>query len=940
VRIVEGGVDIDPELELTSGRANVAVIWATRALNLGLQSMPDLVNVAQVFERSGLRTASLKSKGISSASRYRGRKVGVWAGLDTEIRAAAQKSGVNPDRDMALVQIGFTPFGILDDNIDASSVMNYNELAMLYQKVDPSTGQLYKKENFDVVDVNEEGTGMLQDAVVARSSYVAANRDVVVRFLRASFEGWAYCRDNPESCAALFPTPDGATAPHQIWQMAAVNELIWPSSAGIGIMNRTLWNQTTSIGLAYGAFPASGAGRDLSAFYDSSLAREAVAAVQAAGVDAVGAGFKTFVVDFCIGADKRVILCRDAAPPPGTRVIVSEERISLYAIGGGVGGGALVLVTVLLLLWKRRATERSNIYIDPKSLVVGEVIGQGAQGTVHKGTLQGTTVAIKRFVLVSGGGSSGGGGGGGDAGVTGLVGGARAKVYTRGSTRVHDGTGPAWAATTSSADGDGDNDVALLSSLGAAGALVAGKRRPPTQSEAMAAFESELEVIKKFRHPNLIFLLGVVMEKESASLVMEFARGGSLLDLLVATAVPLSWSQRGGIALDVARGLSYLHALDYIHCDLKSPNILLSNTRTPEAKVADFGLAKKAVMGQSKRVRGSIPWMAPELLQGEAPTKSSDVYSFGIILNELCSRAVPYQDICDTPKEVMVHVISGGRSPVSPLWPAPLLKLMDRCLAQQPSLRPTFRDIEGELEAMLPGLQGGEQPLIAAARPSARHLLVNHLLSDPVSVASFTEAGSKEFPEVAVLFCSIVGFTKVCASLQGSVVAAAVGRLFERFDAISEANGVLLLDTIGGDCYISTCGLRRGDRSPARHLVAAGLDMIAATEGLVFQPGVAGSPKLVVRVGIAVGPATAMTLPGGKFTLLGETVSTASRVEQAAVPATLLVTEAVRLACTSDPKLIISSPIANIIKGKSCNTFRITRQQSQWPKPQTASMST
>lgn len=883
--------------------------------------MPDLVNIGQVFERSGLRTASLKSKGISSASKYRGKRIGVWSGLDTEIRAAAQKSGVHPVRDMTLVQIGFTPFGILDDNIDASSVMNYNELALLYQKVDPNTGLLYRKDDFDVVDLNREGTGMLQDAVVARSGYVAANRNVVVRFLRASFEGWVYCRDNPEACAALFPTPDGATAPHQIWQMAAVNDLIWPSSSGVGVMNRTLWDQTTSIGLSYGALPASGAGRDLSVFYDSSLAREAVASLTAANVDPVGAAFKPLSVDFCIGADKRVILCRDSAPLPVATVIVAKDKTSLLAIGAGVGGGALLFIIVFVVLWRRHSAAKSNIHINPEDLVIGEIIGQGAQGTVHKGSLQGTTVAVKRYLLMGAGGDHGKVPAGGTRTTNAPLTQSRARVYTQTSTKTKDGSTNAWAATGTGAD----DDVTLLSSLGAAGATVAGKKRQPTQSEALAAFESELEVIKKFRHPNLIFLLGVVMEKESASLVMEYARGGSLLDLLVGTAVPLSWAQRGGIALDIAHGMVYLHALNYVHCDLKSPNILLSNDRTMEAKVADFGLARKGVLGRSKHLRGSLPWMAPELLQGEPPSPRSDVYAFGIILNELCSRTVPYKDICETPKEIMVHVISGGRPPVSPQWPAALLKLMDRCLAQDPSLRPTFKDIETELEAMLPGLENDDRRPDASNRASTRHVLLNKVFPDPVSVAAFKEAGSQAFPEVAVLFCDIVGYTKVSASLEASVVASAVGRLFEKFDAITEAHGALLLETIG-DCYISTCGLRRGDKDPALHLVAAGLDMIAATEGLTFQPSVAGSPKITVRVGIAIGPVTATLMSGGKFTLLGDTVNTASRMEQAAVPGTLLATEAVSKICASTPSLVVSSPILSTIKGKGkISTFRITR---------------
>jgi NitT/TauT family transport system substrate-binding protein len=130
--------------------------------------------------------------------------------------------------------------------------MIYNEYAQVLEAENPDTGELYQPEDMNVIDYNEVGTAMLQDAIFARAGWLAeeGNEDIAERFLRASFRGWIHCRDNPDDCIE-FTVNAGSTlgTGHQTWMMNEINPLIWPSPDGIGILDTGLWDQTVDISL-------------------------------------------------------------------------------------------------------------------------------------------------------------------------------------------------------------------------------------------------------------------------------------------------------------------------------------------------------------------------------------------------------------------------------------------------------------------------------------------------------------------------------------------------------------------------------------------------------------------------------------------------------------------------------------------------------------------
>src|SRR5688500_6878772 len=141
--------------------------------------------------------------------------------------------------------------GLLNGDIDAAEAMTYNEYAQVLEAVNPDTGELYTPEDFNVVSYEEDGVGMLQDAIWADATKLAddaAYRDIAVRFVAASIEGWVYCRDNPESCRDIVVAAGSLLGDsHQLWQINEINKLIWPAPGGIGVIDEEALNRTVEI---------------------------------------------------------------------------------------------------------------------------------------------------------------------------------------------------------------------------------------------------------------------------------------------------------------------------------------------------------------------------------------------------------------------------------------------------------------------------------------------------------------------------------------------------------------------------------------------------------------------------------------------------------------------------------------------------------------------
>ncbi|CAB4363827.1 MAG: ABC transporter substrate-binding protein [Actinobacteria bacterium] len=249
VTILEGAVDITPQTVLANGDADFAVSWVTKAL-ASREAGANIVDIAQVFQRSGTLAVSFKDKNITSAKDYAGKKIGNWGyGNEFEVFAAMTKAGIDPATVDNVAQ-QFDMVGLLEGDIDAAEAMTYNEYAQVLEAKNPKTGKLYTADDLNVISYEEQGVGMLQDAIWADGARLsdATYKDTAVKFVAASLQGWAYCRDNVDACAKLVTDQGSALGlTHQTWQMNEVNKLIWPAADGVGFIQQAAWDRTAAL---------------------------------------------------------------------------------------------------------------------------------------------------------------------------------------------------------------------------------------------------------------------------------------------------------------------------------------------------------------------------------------------------------------------------------------------------------------------------------------------------------------------------------------------------------------------------------------------------------------------------------------------------------------------------------------------------------------------
>lgn len=301
VTILEGGVDIVPQTVLAQGQADYAIAWVPKALASREQGA-GITDVAQVFQKSGTLQVSFKDKNITTAADLKGKKVGNWGfGNEYELFAGITKAGLDPGKDVTLVQQQFDMQALLKGDIDAAQAMTYNEYAQVLEADNPKTGKLYTADDFTVVDWNKEGTAMLQDAIWANTEKLqdAAYADQTVKFIEASIKGWAFCRDNAEKCRDIVVAKGSKLGKsHQLWQTNEVNKLIWPSPNGAGLIDKAAWDQTVSIAQttknAEGKTVLTKAPEGLA--YTNEYVEKALANLKAAGVDVTGTSFKPLTV--------------------------------------------------------------------------------------------------------------------------------------------------------------------------------------------------------------------------------------------------------------------------------------------------------------------------------------------------------------------------------------------------------------------------------------------------------------------------------------------------------------------------------------------------------------------------------------------------------------------------------------------------------------------
>ncbi|CAL8281219.1 atrial natriuretic peptide receptor 2 [Gadus morhua] len=447
------------------------------------------------------------------------------------------------------------------------------------------------------------------------------------------------------------------------------------------------------------------------------------------------------------------------------------------------------------------------------------------------------------------------------------------------------------------------------------GNLVAIKHVNKKRIELTRQVLFELKHMRDVQFNHLTRFIGACIDPPNICIVTEYCPRGSLQDILENDSINLDWMFRYSLINDVVKGMNYLHN-SYIGChgNLKSSNCVVDSRFV--LKITDYGLASFRFSSEnddSHALYAKKLWTAPELLiydrHPPLGTQKGDVYSFGIILQEIALRNGPfYVDGMDlSPKEIVQKVRNGQKPYFRPSTDhsqhcEELTFLMEGCWAEDPIERPDFSHIkiyitklnkEGSTSILNNLLSRMEQyannlenlveertQAYLEEKRKAENLLYQIL---PHSVAEQLKRGetvqAEAFDSVTIYFSDIVGFTSMSAESTPLQVVTLLNDLYTCFDAIIDNFDVYKVETIG-DAYMVVSGLPvRNGKLHAREI--AGMSLALLEQVKTFKIRHRPNDQLRLRVGIHTGPVCAgvVGLKMPRYCLFGDTVNTTSRME-------------------------------------------------------------
>ncbi|KAL4229979.1 Nitrogen permease regulator 2 [Mactra antiquata] len=471
--------------------------------------------------------------------------------------------------------------------------------------------------------------------------------------------------------------------------------------------------------------------------------------------------------------------------------------------------------------------------------------------------------------------------------------------------------------------------------------------------------EIEFHEMTKLVHPNLAKFVGACLQPDNMKLLIEYCPRGSLQDILHNDSISLDWNIRFSLIHDIIKGMLYLHGSPVqAHGRLTSTNCVIDSRFM--LKLTDYGLHEMfARERQEEKVSHDLIckkllWTAPEHLRnldatyGVNYSQPGDVYSFGIILQEIITRNEPFENNNLSYHEIITQLIDEGGAILRPHvdeddgQPA-ILSLMRHCWSEEAFERPTFSAVNQTLKQMRAGktsnimdnllqrmTQYADNLETLAAERTSQYLeekqrveqLLYRLL--PKSVASQLSKGNMVTPElyqcVSIYFSDIVGFTALAAVSTPIQVVDLLNDLFTKFDEAIAKFDVYKVETIG-DAYMVVSGLP--ERNGNKHIAEiSGMGLFIINIVSNFNIRHRPDDKLRIRAGIHSGPVVAgvvgKTMP--RFCLFGDTVNTASRMESNSLPQQIQMTKSAKMLLDNFPQFMTQERGKLDIKGKGTMT--------------------
>ncbi|XP_062847629.1 atrial natriuretic peptide receptor 1 [Trichomycterus rosablanca] len=438
----------------------------------------------------------------------------------------------------------------------------------------------------------------------------------------------------------------------------------------------------------------------------------------------------------------------------------------------------------------------------------------------------------------------------------------------------------------------------------------------------------ELKHMRDVQNDHVTRFIGACIDPPNICIITEYCPRGSLQDILENESITLDGMFKYSLINDIVKGMTFLHnSVIVSHGNLKSTNCVVDNRFV--LKITDYGLSSFRTENDNEDAHSYNArklWMAPELLRMGGPpaagTQKGDVYSFGIILQEVALRRGVFYMEGDalSPKEIVNRVALGEwpylRPAVNPQAHSEELGLlMERCWAEEPSERPEFshikvllrkqnrehsRDILDNLLSRMEQYANNLEELVEERtqayleeKRKAEALLYQIL---PHSVAEQLKRGetvqAEAFDSVTIYFSDIVGFTALSAESTPMQVVTLLNDLYTCFDAIIDNFDVYKVETIG-DAYMVVSGLPvRNGKQHVCEIARMSLALLEAVK--TFKIRHRPDQQLKLRIGIHSGPVCAgvVGLKMPRYCLFGDTVNTSSRMESNGMPLKIHVSSA------------------------------------------------